>query len=246
MLIDHRIINALSLSGTTLDALGGLYLAYDLFGARYGPLRVLTRLVTYSALCAACFWPLLGFWFGAIGAAVLGPLLALEYTRHGKRGSESRGEALTFQAMRAVGLGLAGWLTIDLRFGFSFGLASMVALAALYEFGNSPAQTYRSGRSPRIGARTVFSAAARGVAIGLAGLLGGALAHEEGALAFGLEIGLVVGTLNALTLTVGPIIEWWAENLSDRSLGGIGAMLAVIGFILQSLQYALPLVGFGQ
>jgi hypothetical protein len=30
--------------------------------------------------------------------------------------------------MRAVGLGLAGWLTIDLRFGFSFGLASMVAL----------------------------------------------------------------------------------------------------------------------
>jgi hypothetical protein len=56
----------------------------------------------------------------------------------------------------------------------------------------------------------------------------------------------VVGALNALTLTFGPSVEWWAESLSDRSLGAIGAMLAVIGFLLQSLQYALPLVGIAR
>jgi hypothetical protein len=72
--------------------------------------------------------------------------------------------------------------------------------------------------------------------------IGGVVAHETGALKFGIEIGLVVGALNALTLTFGPSVEWWAESLPERALGGIGAILVVIGFLLQSLQYALPLV----
>ncbi len=222
----NHIITALSLVGVALDALGGLYLAYDLFGSRYGLLRMLTRSVTYSFLCAACSWPTLGLWFGAVGAAILGPLLALEHTRHGKHGAESRGEALCFQAMRAAALGLAGWLTIDLRFGLSFGLGSMVALAALYRLHFSPAHTYRSSRSPQLGARLIASAAARGVAIGMAGLVGGAWAHESGALKFGVEIGLVVGTLNAFVLSFGPIVEWWADSLSDRSLGALCARCA--------------------
>jgi hypothetical protein len=246
MVLDSQIITALSLTGTTLDALGGLYLTYDLLGSRYGPLRALTRLVTYSVLCGACFWPLLGLWFGLIGAVALGPLLALEYVRHAKHGAESRGEALAFQAIRAVVLGIAGWLTIDMRFGVAFGLASALALVALYWLHFSPADTYRSSRSPQLGARIIASAAARSAAIGLAGLIGGVVAHETGALKFGIEIGLVVGALNALTLTFGPSVEWWAESLSDRSLGAIGAMLAVIGFLLQSLQYALPLVGIAR
>ncbi len=37
MTFDNRTITALSLAGTTLDALGGLYLTYDLLGSRYGP-----------------------------------------------------------------------------------------------------------------------------------------------------------------------------------------------------------------
>ena len=246
MFLDNRIITALSLVGTTLDALGGLYLTYDLLGSKYGILRAITRLVTYSLLCGACFWPLLGLWFGVIGATALGPLLALEYVRHGKQGTESRGEALSFQAMRALALGLAGWLTIDLRFRLVFGFVSMIALAILYWLHFSPADTYRSSRKPQLGARAVASALARGAAIGLAGIIAGAVAREPGALKFGLDIGLVVGSLNALTLTFGPSIEWWAESLSERSMGAIGAMLAVLGFILQSLQYALPLMGLAR
>jgi hypothetical protein len=246
MLFDQRMIRAISLAGTTLDALGGFYLTYDLLGSRYGPLRTIARVVTYSFICAACFWPLLGIWFGVVGTVALGPLLAFENVRHGSHGAESPPEALIFQAIRAVALGLAGWLTIDARFGVAFGLASLLAMYVLYRFHFSPADTYRASRKLQLGLQVVAPAGARGVAIGLAGLLGGAVAHEPGAFKFGIEIGLVVGALNTLTLTFGPSIEWWVENLSERTLGGIGAMLAVVGFLLQSLQYALPLVGLSR
>jgi hypothetical protein len=41
--IDHRTIAAIALTGTALNLLGGLYLAYDLFGGKHGPLRTLTE-----------------------------------------------------------------------------------------------------------------------------------------------------------------------------------------------------------
>jgi hypothetical protein len=46
--MDHHIVAAVSISGISLDVLGGLYLAYDLLGGQHGPLRLLTRIVTYS------------------------------------------------------------------------------------------------------------------------------------------------------------------------------------------------------
>src|SRR6516225_3929617 len=36
----HHLIPILSLAGVILDALGGLYLAYDLLGGKRGPLRI--------------------------------------------------------------------------------------------------------------------------------------------------------------------------------------------------------------
>src|SRR2546429_5139055 len=46
--MDHHAVAAVSLTGICLDVLGGLYLAYDLLGGQHGPLRLLTRIVTYS------------------------------------------------------------------------------------------------------------------------------------------------------------------------------------------------------
>jgi hypothetical protein len=48
--VDRHTIAAIALSGTALNLLGGLYLAYDLFGGEHGPLRTLTRAVTYGLL----------------------------------------------------------------------------------------------------------------------------------------------------------------------------------------------------
>ena len=46
--MDHYTVAAVSITGTFLDLLGSLYLAYDLLGGQHGPLRLLTRAVTYS------------------------------------------------------------------------------------------------------------------------------------------------------------------------------------------------------
>jgi len=46
--MDHHAVAAISITGICLDVLGGLYLAYDLLGGQYGPLRLLTKMVTYS------------------------------------------------------------------------------------------------------------------------------------------------------------------------------------------------------
>ena len=46
--MDHHLVAKVSAGGICLDVLGGLYLAYDLLGGKYGPLRLLTRMVTYS------------------------------------------------------------------------------------------------------------------------------------------------------------------------------------------------------
>jgi hypothetical protein len=48
--MDHHTVAAFSITGTCLDVLGSLYLAYDLLGGQHGPLRLLTRAVTYSVV----------------------------------------------------------------------------------------------------------------------------------------------------------------------------------------------------
>ena len=44
----HDLIPVLSLTGVILDAIGGLYLAYDLLGGKHGPLRTITKSVSYG------------------------------------------------------------------------------------------------------------------------------------------------------------------------------------------------------
>ena len=39
--MDHHTVAVVSLTGTCLDVLGSLYLAYDLLGGQHGPLRLL-------------------------------------------------------------------------------------------------------------------------------------------------------------------------------------------------------------
>jgi hypothetical protein len=50
MTIDRHTLALISIVGSSLDVLGALYLAYDLLGGEHGPLRMLTRGVTYGVL----------------------------------------------------------------------------------------------------------------------------------------------------------------------------------------------------
>jgi len=66
--VDHHIVAGVAIAGTSLDVLGSLYLAYDLLGGQHGPLRVLTRMVTYSVVFGLGYGAGLG-WRSASPAA---------------------------------------------------------------------------------------------------------------------------------------------------------------------------------
>ena len=82
----------------------------------------------------------------------------------------------------------------------------------------------------------------RGVMIGLAGAIGGAITGRSEAFLHGIQIGLVAGVLNTTVTILSPVVEWWVDNLPDRALGGYGAFLLLIGSALQTVQYVTPLI----
>src|SRR5262249_2030543 len=158
------------------------------------------------------------------------------------QGIQPSGTEWTLTAViRGFSWGIAGWLEISRDFGIAFGFFSALALNLSYAFGFGT-NIYRAYQNPRIDLRMVLVGMVRGLMLGLAGAISGAITRQPEALRYGIEIGLVVGTLNALVTVVSPSVEWWADNLPDRVLGGYGAILVLIGSALQTVQYIKPLV----
>src|SRR5579864_8921432 len=83
--MDHHTVAAIAISGSCLDVLGSLYLAYDLLGGQHGPLRLLTRMVTYSLVFGIGYGLGLGFFFGVASGAATGITVAIELQRAGRR-----------------------------------------------------------------------------------------------------------------------------------------------------------------
>src|ERR1700722_20149254 len=81
MSIDRHTLALISIIGSSLDVLGALYLAYDLLGGEHGPLRTLTRGVTYGVLFGAGYGLALGPMFGLASGAPHGITLAWEFSR---------------------------------------------------------------------------------------------------------------------------------------------------------------------
>src|SRR3984957_14539898 len=79
--MDHHTVAAISIAGTCLDVLGSLYLAYDLLGGQHGPLRLLTRAVTYSLVFGIRYCIGLVFFFGLASGIATGITLSIEFNR---------------------------------------------------------------------------------------------------------------------------------------------------------------------
>src|ERR1700693_2418892 len=79
--MDHHTVAAISITGTCLDVLGSLYLAYDLLGGQHGPLRLLTRAVTYSVVFGIGYGLGLGLFFGIASGIATGITLSIEFNR---------------------------------------------------------------------------------------------------------------------------------------------------------------------
>jgi hypothetical protein len=241
-LFDHqKLISLLALIGVVLDALGGLYLAYDLLGGEHGPLRLISRTLTYSAIFGLGFGLTLGLWFGLAGAAGMGPTFEMQLARRARGIAASRREWIVGATLRGLAFGVAGWLTVGHDFGIAFGVLSGLVMLISYEMGYGTTE-YRAYQRPRIERATVMPALVRGVGIGLAGAISGAITGRPEAFSYGIRIGLVAGTLNSGVAILSPSVEWWGDHLPDRALGGYGAVLMLVGSALQTLQYVIPLV----
>jgi len=241
MITVAQIVPLLSLTGVVLNALGGLYLAYDLLGTKHGPLRLVSRLFTYCAIFGLGYATTLGLWFGLTGAFVLGPTIEYQLWRRSRGIPPSNSEWAAMAALRGFAFGAAGWLSVGRDFGIVFGVLSALAMHIAYEFGFGT-NAYRIYQRPRIERASLLGDLVRGVMVGLAGVISGAVTGRSEALLHGIQIGLVVGVLNTTVTVLSPSVEWWADNLPDRALGGYGAFLVLIGSALQTVQYVTPLV----
>src|SRR5437763_14906339 len=98
--MDHHTVAAVSVTGICLDVLGGLYLAYDLLGGQHGPLRLLTKMVTYSIVFG------IGFFFGVASGAATGITIAIELHRTAREGDHyPLWLEAVFSAIRAFAFG---------------------------------------------------------------------------------------------------------------------------------------------
>ena len=236
-----QLVPLLSLTGVVLDALGGLYLAYDLLGGKRGPLRLLSRVLTYSAIFGLGYGATLGLWFGLAGALVSGPSIEIQLARRAQGIEPSRTEWALMAALRGLSFGIAGWWTVGHDFGIAFGVLCTLAMHISYEFGFGT-NIYRAYQKPQLHRRLLIPGIVRGAFIGLAGAVSGAMTGRPEALLHGIQIGVVVGVLNTTVTILSPPVEWWADNLPDCALGGYGAFLVLIGSALQTLQYVMPLI----
>src|SRR5712692_1830668 len=119
--MDHHMIAAVSVTGICLDVLGGLYLAYDLLGGQHGPLRLLTRAVTYSIVFGTGYGIGLGLFFGLVSGIATGITVSIELNR-AARGLDRYSLLWEgfFSAIRGFAFGAGLYRTVGPRFAIAF------------------------------------------------------------------------------------------------------------------------------
>lgn len=242
-----RAAAGIDLVGKTLDVMGGLYLAYDVFRRHAGPLGILTRAATYSVVLAVLFAVPLGASFGAIAGAGIGSLLALEYWLLARHQRLQRSSPLVQSwwsgAARGMVLGCAAVPRFGMRFGATLLVSESCTLGVIYGLGLVPTSRF----SPR---RLTFSRTAlrgallRALAMGAAaaaaaGLVWGEVPAER----FGLLIAGLT-TLAGFLLTVSvPYLEYWVENAPESFFIAAGLALLFCGLVCDSIPSVLVLLG---
>jgi len=149
--MNHHTVSAVSIIGTSLDVLGSLYLAYDLLGGQHGPLRLLTRAVTYSVVLGIGYGIGLGLLFGIASGIATDITLSIEFNR-AARGLDhySLPWEGAFSAIRGFGFGAGLYRIVGLRFAIAFALLITIGQIFAYSRGMRPAIDYVAARHPRL------------------------------------------------------------------------------------------------
>ena len=241
--MDHHTVAAISITGTCLDVLGSLYLAYDLLGGQHGPLRLLTRAVTYSIVFGIGYGLGLGLFFGLASGIATGITLSIEFNRAARQLDHYSlpWEAL-FSAIRGFAFGAGLYRILGFGFAIAFAILITVGQVIAYSYGMRPAIDYASSRRPRLTRRQFWGTVVRTLGFMATALICSAFIHHvDHPWLFAIRVGLVTGIVTGVGATVNPYIEYFADNLPERRLGVFGIGLILCGFALQSLQYWLAL-----
>jgi hypothetical protein len=243
-MIDKHTLALVSIVGSSLDALGALYLAYDLLGGEHGPLRILTRGVTYGVLFGGGYGLALGPVFGLASGVAHGVTLGWEFSlasRHGPKPGFWHDTVMS--AIRAAGFGLGATYLYGGAFGATFGALSTVGQVLAYRAGIRPTLDYQPATRPRLTKHQFLAAVNRMVGYAVTGYVSSLVAQQpEHAIAVGLKAGVAIGLVTAIAGACTPFIEWMADHVPEKSMGVFGVGLIITGFALQSVQYWLALL----
>lgn len=244
MIVDKHTLSLVSIIGSSLDVLGAMYLAYDLLGGEHGPLRTLTRGVTYGALFGAGYGLALGPVFGLASGVAHGLTLAWEFSR-AARHEPKPGFWLdtAMSAVRGAGFALGTAYLYGPVFGVTFGILSTVGQSIAYRFGVRPTLDYRPSTRPRLTKLQFLSAVNRTIGYAAAGYVSALAAHHHlNALTVGVRAGLAIGLVTVSAGACTPFVEWVADHVPEKRMGVFGVGSILIGFALQSVQYWLVLL----
>jgi hypothetical protein len=244
MTIDRHTLALISIAGSSLDVLGALYLAYDLLGGEHGPLRTLTRGVTYGALFGAGYGLALGPVFGLASGAAHGLTLAWEFSRASRHGPKPGFWYDTaMSAIRGGGYALGAAYLYGPTFGAAFGALSTLGQVLAYRAGIRPTLDYQPATRPRLTKHQILAGVNRTVGYTAAGYISALAAHQRAhALGVGMKAGLAIGVVVAIVNACTPFIEWTADRIPEKRMGVFGVGLILVGFGLQSVQYWLALL----
>jgi len=247
MTIERHTLAMCSIIGCSLDVLGSLYLAYDLLGGEHGPLRTLTRGVTYGLLFGTGYALAFGPVFGVATGVAHGITLGWEYARASRGVPKSgRWADAAMSAIRGVGFGAGAAYLYGVRFGITFGALSTLGQIVAYHLGFTPTTEYQPAIRLRVTRLQMLGTLNRTIGYIVAGCVSGLVAQEPGAvLSIGVKFGLVIGVVTALMGAFNSLIEWGVDRVPEKGMGVFGVGLILVGFTLQSVQYWVALLDVG-
>src|SRR5215471_7969615 len=213
MTIDKHTLALISIIGSSLDVLGALYLAYDLLGGEHGPLRTLTRGVTYGVLFGTGYGLALGPVFGLATGVTHGFTLAMEFSRTAKNGpAPGFWHDVLMSSIRAAGFGLGATFLFGANFAIVFGVMIAIGQVIGYRFGLRPGLDYTQQMRLRLTRNQFLAVVNRTAGYGVAGYVAALAGHQRAnALSFGLRVGLTIGVVTAIANACFPLIEWMAD-----------------------------------